>query len=168
MATIAALACRASMQMAGRPAVASPLWSHCDKGPASKPTRSKVPSIPARTSLISAGSETAFPSRNIPPSASTTQMLVISSETSSPAYKTLVMVVLPVLDLPARRLPAFPGTEPRLRHLNGEIFYSLREAQILIEQWRIHYNTVRPHSSLGYRPPAPESIVPMDHRPTMQ
>ena len=51
--------------------------------------------------------------------------------------------------------------------LNGELFYTLREAQILIEQWRIHYNTVRPHSSLGYRPPAPESIVPMDQRPTM-
>lgn len=51
--------------------------------------------------------------------------------------------------------------------LNGELFYTLKEAQILIEQWRIHYNTVRPHSSLGYRPPAPESIVPMDHRPTM-
>ncbi len=51
--------------------------------------------------------------------------------------------------------------------LNGEIFYSLREAQILIEQWRIHYNTVRPHSALGYRPPAPESIVPIDQRPTM-
>ena len=51
--------------------------------------------------------------------------------------------------------------------LNGEIFYSLREAQILIEQWRIHYNTVRPHSALGYRPPAPESIVPMDQKPTM-
>ncbi|MEL7096521.1 MAG: transposase, partial [Pseudomonadota bacterium] len=51
--------------------------------------------------------------------------------------------------------------------LNGELFYSLREAQILIEEWRIHYNTVRPHSSLGYRPPAPESIVRMDQRPTM-
>ena len=51
--------------------------------------------------------------------------------------------------------------------LNGELFYTLREAQILIEQWRIHYNTVRPHSALGYRPPAPESIVPMDQRPTM-
>ena len=46
--------------------------------------------------------------------------------------------------------------------LNGEIFYSLREAQILIEQWRKHYNIKRPHSSLGYRPPAPESIIPMD------
>jgi putative transposase len=41
--------------------------------------------------------------------------------------------------------------------LNGEFFYSLREAQILIEQWRIHYNTVRPHSALGYRPPAPKA-----------
>ena len=51
--------------------------------------------------------------------------------------------------------------------LNGEVFYSLREAQILIERWRRHYNTVRPHSSLGYRPPAPESIVPIDQRPTM-
>ena len=39
--------------------------------------------------------------------------------------------------------------------LNGEIFYSLREAQIVIEQWRIEYNTHRPHSTLGYRPPAP-------------
>ena len=42
--------------------------------------------------------------------------------------------------------------------LNGEIFYSLAEAQILIEAWRRHYNTVRPHSSLGYRPPAPEAV----------
>jgi putative transposase len=42
--------------------------------------------------------------------------------------------------------------------LNGEIFYTLREAQVMIEQWRRHYNTVRPHSSLGYRPPAPETI----------
>ena len=43
--------------------------------------------------------------------------------------------------------------------LNGEIFYTLKEAQIVIEAWRRHYNTVRPHSSLGYRPPAPEAIV---------
>lgn len=42
--------------------------------------------------------------------------------------------------------------------LNGEIFYSLAEAQILIKAWRRHYNTVRPHSSLGYRPPAPEAV----------
>ena len=39
--------------------------------------------------------------------------------------------------------------------LNGEIFYSLREAQIVIERWRVQYNTKRPHSALGYRPPAP-------------
>ena len=40
--------------------------------------------------------------------------------------------------------------------LNGEIFYSLREAQILIEGWRQHYNAVRPHSALRWTPPAPE------------
>jgi len=44
--------------------------------------------------------------------------------------------------------------------LDGEIFYSLKEAQVLIERWRHHYNTVRPHSALGYRPPAPQTIVP--------
>ncbi len=42
--------------------------------------------------------------------------------------------------------------------LNGEIFYSLAEARAVIEAWRVHYNTVRPHSSLGYRPPAPEAV----------
>jgi putative transposase len=44
--------------------------------------------------------------------------------------------------------------------LNGEIFYSLREAQIVIESWRRHYNTIRPHASLGFKPPAPEVFVP--------
>jgi len=43
--------------------------------------------------------------------------------------------------------------------LNGEIFYTLLEAKVLIERWREHYNRVRPHSSLGYRPPAPEAIL---------
>ena len=42
--------------------------------------------------------------------------------------------------------------------LDGEIFYTLKEAQILIERWRVHYNTVRPHSSLNYRSPAPQTI----------
>jgi transposase InsO family protein len=51
--------------------------------------------------------------------------------------------------------------------LNGEIFYTLKEARIVIEKWCRHYNTVRPHSALGWRPPAPESIVPMDQRPVM-
>ena len=44
--------------------------------------------------------------------------------------------------------------------LNGEIFYTLKEAKVLIEQWRRHYNTIRPHSALGYRPPAPQTIQP--------
>ena len=51
--------------------------------------------------------------------------------------------------------------------LNGEVFYTLKEAQIIIEQWRRHYNTIRPHRALGYRPPAPETIVPMAQRPAM-
>jgi transposase InsO family protein len=42
--------------------------------------------------------------------------------------------------------------------LNGELFYTLKEAQTIIERWRIHYNTVRPHSSLGGQPPAPETL----------
>ncbi len=41
--------------------------------------------------------------------------------------------------------------------LNGEIFYSIKELRVLTELWRVHYNTVIPHSSLGYRPPAPEA-----------
>jgi putative transposase len=56
--------------------------------------------------------------------------------------------------------------------LNGEIFYSLREAQVVIENWRIHYNTKRPHSALGYRPPAPVTIAlpppTLDGQPNMQ
>ena len=44
--------------------------------------------------------------------------------------------------------------------LNGEIFYSLKEAQMVIENWRIHYNTRRPHSALGYRPPPPLTTAP--------
>ena len=56
--------------------------------------------------------------------------------------------------------------------LNGEIFYSLKEAQVVIEKWRIHYNTKRPHSSLGYKPPAPLTIspkpIPLDEASNMQ
>ena len=43
--------------------------------------------------------------------------------------------------------------------LNREIFYTLKEAQVLIESGRRHYDAIRPHGSLGYRPPAPETIV---------
>lgn len=51
--------------------------------------------------------------------------------------------------------------------LNGEIFYSIKEAQTIIEQWRQHFNTVRPHSALGYRPPAPESVSILRLQPSM-
>ena len=43
-------------------------------------------------------------------------------------------------------------------------FYTLTEAQILIERWRQQYNTVRPHSALGYRPPAPVTVIPAAFR----
>ena len=46
----------------------------------------------------------------------------------------------------------------RAELLNGEIFYNLKEAKVLIERWRHFYNFIRPHSSLGFQPPAPESI----------
>jgi transposase InsO family protein len=44
--------------------------------------------------------------------------------------------------------------------LDGEIFHGLREARVVIESWRRHHNTVRPHASLGYRAPAPGVFVP--------
>ena len=53
--------------------------------------------------------------------------------------------------------------------LDGEIFYTLAEAKIIVESWRRHFNTVRPHGSLGYKPPAPEVFVPaMTARATAQ
>ena len=48
--------------------------------------------------------------------------------------------------------------------LDREIFYTLTEAKILLERWRREYNKVRPHSALGYRPPAPEVVMPADSR----
>ena len=45
--------------------------------------------------------------------------------------------------------------------LNGEIFETLLKAKVLIEEWRKEYNTIRSHSSLGYKPPAPEFIEPI-------
>ena len=50
--------------------------------------------------------------------------------------------------------------------LNMEIFYTLKEAKVPIERWRHHFNTARPHSSLGYRPPAP-SCPTLMFRPTI-
>lgn len=53
--------------------------------------------------------------------------------------------------------------------LDGEIFYSLAEAKTVVESWRRHFNTLRPHGSLGYRPPAPEVFIPaMTARPAAQ
>ena len=53
--------------------------------------------------------------------------------------------------------------------LNGELFYSLAEARIVIESWRQHYNTHPPHSSLGYKPPAPHALLwPVEPRPAVQ
>lgn len=49
--------------------------------------------------------------------------------------------------------------------LAGEIFYTLKEAQVVIENWRIHYNTIRPHSSLGYRPPAQQTMMSAQLQP---
>jgi transposase InsO family protein len=49
--------------------------------------------------------------------------------------------------------------------LNREVFYNLKEAKVIIERWRQEYNTIRPHSSLGYRPPAPEAIMTLHFDP---
>jgi len=46
--------------------------------------------------------------------------------------------------------------------LKVELFNNLMEAEVIIEMWRRHYNTIRPHSSLGYRPPAPVTVIPDD------
>ena len=52
------------------------------------------------------------------------------------------------------------GTGRREVLLNGEIFYTLDEIRVVTGWWRDHYNKLRPHSALGYRPPAPEAIMP--------
>ena len=49
--------------------------------------------------------------------------------------------------------------------LNGEIFYTIKEAQVLLGNWRCEYNTIRPHSSLGDKPPAPEAIQSTSYTP---
>jgi transposase InsO family protein len=60
--------------------------------------------------------------------------------------------------------PYVESFNARLRDglLNGEIFTTLLEAKVLIENWRREYNTIRPHSSLRYKPPAPEAVIPPD------
>jgi len=59
---------------------------------------------------------------------------------------------------------SFDGTL-RDELLNGEIYYNLEEAKVLVEQWRQRYNRVRPHSSLGYKPPAPQVTLPLFTQP---
>ncbi|MEM9739960.1 MAG: integrase core domain-containing protein [Pseudomonadota bacterium] len=49
-----------------------------------------------------------------------------------------------------------------MKLVNVELFNDPMEAKVLIEQWRTQYNTVRPHASSGYQPPAPETIAPAD------
>jgi len=67
----------------------------------------------------------------------------------------------------SERLAIVPRDEPKLvarmrdELLDGEVFDTLLEAKVLIERWRAQYNTKRPHSSLGYRPPAPEVLWPL-------
>ena len=56
---------------------------------------------------------------------------------------------------------AYPNGKLRDELLDGEIFYTLKVAQVLIERWRKHYSAVRPCSSLGYRPPAPVARQPL-------
>ena len=79
-------------------------------------------------------------------------------------HQRIVMKIAQTGRIPTRCSPSqtVESFNARMRDelLNGEIFYSLKEAQIVIEGWRQHYNTVRPHASLGYRPPAPEVFVP--------
>jgi transposase InsO family protein len=53
------------------------------------------------------------------------------------------------------------AAELRDELVNGEIFYSLKEAQVVIEQWRGHYNTIRPHSVLNYKLPASQTFAPL-------
>lgn len=73
-----------------------------------------------------------------------------------------MFVVLLVVAPPAQQNGFNESFNGSLRDglLNGEIFYSLAEARVLIKTWRRDYNTVRPHSSLGDRPPAPDAATP--------
>jgi hypothetical protein len=52
----------------------------------------------------------------------------------------------------------------RKHYTPEQIIHKLREAEVLIERWRQEYNHVRPHSSLGYKPPASEAVIPLTHK----
>ena len=51
--------------------------------------------------------------------------------------------------------------------LDREVFYTLKEVEVVVEQWRREYNQVRPHSALRYRPPAPEAILADEPLPAL-
>lgn len=59
------------------------------------------------------------------------------------------------------------NARPRDELLDGEFFYSLREARLLIKRWCRHYISTRPNSALGCQQPASETTIPMDHTPIM-
>jgi putative transposase len=69
------------------------------------------------------------------------------------------LFIEPGSPLENRYIESFNG-KLRDKLLKREVFDTLFEALVLIERWRLEYNTVRPHSSLGYRPPAPKTIQP--------
>jgi hypothetical protein len=69
--------------------------------------------------------------------------------------------------LKTARFYAVYGSERIFKMLSGEVFYSLREVQIIIETGSKHHNTKRTQSALGCRQPAPESIKTIDQKPTM-
>ena len=66
----------------------------------------------------------------------------------------------PPLELPGERRRGVLAGDHRQDLALGEIFYTLGKAQIMIESWRHHYNTVRAHASFGYRPLVPEVFLP--------
>ncbi|MFH1748560.1 MAG: IS3 family transposase [Planctomycetota bacterium] len=94
----------------------------------------------------------------------------IRSDNGPEFTATLVRLWLEALDVETLFIePGSPWENGYIESFNGklrdelldrEIFYTLTEARILIERWRREYNTVRPHSALGYRPPAPEAVMP--------
>ena len=95
----------------------------------------------------------------------------IRSDNGSEFTAELVRLWLEALDVQTLFIePGSPWENGYVESFNGklrdelldrEIFYTLTEAKILIERWRREYNTVRPHSALGYRPPAPEAVRPV-------
>ena len=86
----------------------------------------------------------------------TTADLVDHARAAAPA------VALALLHEPFYQAITCDCGDGALAVLTDYIEYSLREAQIIIENWRREFNTIRPHSSLGYRPPTPETLQPAD------